>query len=90
MATGTVTKIVDSAVPFKVSENEPKKAPDFAKTAGQDVGFTSPPKLEFSSKYDEREYVKGRLAGAYRIFGHYNLNEGAAGQSNLTLSRISD
>jgi hypothetical protein len=55
------------------------KTPNFAKTAGQDVGFVSVPKLEFSNKYEERDYIKGRLAGAYRIFGHYGLNEGLAG-----------
>jgi hypothetical protein len=55
------------------------KAPDFKKTAGQDVGFLSPPKLEFKNQFEEREYIKGRLAAAYRIFGHYGLNEGVAG-----------
>lgn len=56
-----------------------KKSPDFKKTAGQNVGFLSPPKLEFKNKFEERDYIKGRLAGAYRIFGHYGLNEGLAG-----------
>ena len=55
------------------------KVDKFSKTAGQDVGFLSPPELEFNNKWEEREYIKGRLAGAYRIFGHYGLNEGVAG-----------
>lgn len=59
----------------------PKKAaiPDLQKSAGQEIGFLSPPKLEFATKEEERDYIKGRLAGAYRIFGHYGLNEGLAG-----------
>jgi ribulose-5-phosphate 4-epimerase/fuculose-1-phosphate aldolase len=30
-------------------------------------------------KYEEREYLKSRLAAVYRIFGHFGLNEDAAG-----------
>lgn len=36
-----------------------------------------PPK--FSDKYEEREYLKGRLAAAFRIFGKYGYDEGVAG-----------
>ncbi|KAF5557767.1 Class II Aldolase family [Fusarium phyllophilum] len=43
------------------------------------VGFLSPPATNFKSKYEEREYIKGRLAAAFRIFARFNLNEGAAG-----------
>ncbi|KAF6515545.1 hypothetical protein HZS61_008981 [Fusarium oxysporum f. sp. conglutinans] len=43
------------------------------------VGFLSPPVSNFKSKYEEREYLKGRLAAAFRIFARFNLNEGAAG-----------
>ncbi|KAG7405293.1 Meiotically up-regulated gene 14 protein [Fusarium oxysporum f. sp. rapae] len=43
------------------------------------VGFLSPPAYNFESKYEEREYLKGRLAAAFRIFARFNLNEGAAG-----------
>lgn len=43
------------------------------------VGFLSPPVSNFESKYEEREYIKGRLAAAFRIFARFNLNEGAAG-----------
>ena len=34
---------------------------------------------EFSDKYEEREYLKGRLAAAFRIFGKYGFDEGVAG-----------
>ncbi|KAH7006766.1 class II aldolase/adducin N-terminal [Ilyonectria destructans] len=43
------------------------------------VGFLAPPPSSFKSKYEEREYLKGRLAAAFRIFGRFNLTEGAAG-----------
>ena len=39
--------------------------------------FPGPPK--FKDKYEEREYLKGRLAAAYRIFGKYGFDEGVAG-----------
>ncbi|KAK4495972.1 hypothetical protein PRZ48_013240 [Zasmidium cellare] len=56
-----------------------KKQPNFQKTAGNDVGFGAQPTPSFKDKHAEREYIKGRLAGAYRLFGHYGLNEGLAG-----------
>jgi hypothetical protein len=78
MATETLTQTAQSSIPL--ATEEPDKTPNkYERTAGQDVGFLSPPKLAFSNKYEEREYIKGRLAGAYRIFGHYGLNEGLAG-----------
>lgn len=39
--------------------------------------FPGPPKFE--DKYEEREYLKGRLAAAFRIFGKYGFDEGVAG-----------
>lgn len=36
--------------------------------------FPGPPK--FADKYEEREYLKGRLAAAFRIFGKYGFDEG--------------
>ncbi|KAF2165658.1 hypothetical protein M409DRAFT_23948 [Zasmidium cellare ATCC 36951] len=57
-----------------------RKHPDFQKTAGDDVGFgVAEDTTSFKDKHAERDYIKGRLAGAYRIFGHYGLNEGLAG-----------
>ena len=43
--------------------------------------FPSPP--VFKNKYDEREYLKGRLAAAFRIFGKYGFDEGVAGHITL-------
>ena len=43
--------------------------------------FPSPPKFE--DKYEEREYLKGRLAAAFRIFGKFGFDEGVAGHITL-------
>lgn len=43
--------------------------------------FPSPPK--FTDKYEEREYLKGRLALAFRIFGKNGFDEGVAGHITL-------
>ncbi|EXJ57733.1 uncharacterized protein A1O5_12523 [Cladophialophora psammophila CBS 110553] len=37
----------------------------------------------FSDKYEEREYLKGRLALAFRIFGKRGFDEGVAGHITL-------
>lgn len=39
--------------------------------------FKQPP--VFEDKYKEREYLKGRLAAGFRIFGKYGFDEGVAG-----------
>ena len=38
---------------------------------------------KFTDKYVERDYLKGRLAGAFRIFGKYGFDEGVAGHITL-------
>lgn len=43
--------------------------------------FPAPPK--FADKYEEREYLKGRLALAFRIFGKLGFDEGVAGHITL-------
>lgn len=47
------------------------------KARGQQSAFPGPPKFE--DKYEEREYLKGRLAAAFRIFGSKGFDEGVAG-----------
>lgn len=37
----------------------------------------------FTDKYEEREYLKGRLAAAFRIFGKHGFDEGVAGHITL-------
>lgn len=39
--------------------------------------FPKPPK--FDNKKEEREYLKGRLAAAFRIFAKFGFDEGVAG-----------
>lgn len=46
--------------------------------------FPKPPK--FDDKHEEREYLKGRLAAAFRIFGKYGFDEGIAGHITLRVS----
>ena len=48
---------------------------------GQSIRFPNPPK--FTDKHEEREYLKGRLAAAFRIFGKYGFDEGVAGHITL-------
>ncbi|KAI9811072.1 MAG: hypothetical protein M1827_005654 [Pycnora praestabilis] len=43
--------------------------------------FPGPPK--FDDKYEERDYLKGRLAAAFRIFGKFGFDEGVAGHITL-------
>ena len=50
-------------------------------------GFPQP--LKFDDKREEREYLKGRLTAAFRIFAKYGLNEGVAGHITLRVSRPS-
>lgn len=80
MATETLTPTAEKQIPLATSKTGGNGTSDkYSRTAGMDVGFQSPSKMEFKNKYEEREYIKGRLAAAYRIFGHFGLNEGIAG-----------
>lgn len=47
-------------------------------------GFPQPPK--FTDKYEERAYLKGRLAAAFRIFGQKGFDEGVAGHITVRVS----
>ncbi|KAK0960326.1 hypothetical protein LTR91_020384, partial [Friedmanniomyces endolithicus] len=48
---------------------------------GKMVEFPRPPK--FDDKYKERDYLKGRLAAAFRIFGKNGFDEGVAGHITM-------
>lgn len=52
-----------------------------AQKAKVKMSFPKPP--VFEDKYEEREYLKGRLAAAFRIFGEYGFDEGVAGHITL-------
>jgi ribulose-5-phosphate 4-epimerase/fuculose-1-phosphate aldolase len=65
--------------PDGTAPNEPKLSENGA--AAQMQKFPSPPR--FTDKYEEREYLKGRLALAFRLFGKYGFDEGVAGHITL-------
>ena len=52
----------------------------------KNYGFPQPPK--FDNKLEEREYLKGRLAAAFRIFGQKGFDEGVAGHITLRVSKL--
>lgn len=54
---------------------------DFTAGKSEFKRFPKPP--VFEDKYKEREYLKGRLAAAFRIFGKYGYDEGVAGHITL-------
>lgn len=65
------------------TEQQPEKYHyDFSK--GGEYGFPQPPK--FDDKYQEREFIKGRLAAAFRIFGENKFDEGVAGHITARVS----
>jgi hypothetical protein len=45
------------------------------------INFPRPP--VFEDKYKERDFLKGRLAAAFRIFGKYGFDEGVAGHITM-------
>jgi hypothetical protein len=49
-------------------------------------GFPQP--TQFSDKLLEREYLKGRLAAAFRIFGQKGFDEGVAGHITVRVSQL--
>jgi len=67
------------AQPEGTAPNEPGLSQGAAKVQLQK--FPSPPR--FTDKYEEREYLKGRLALAFRLFGKYGYDEGVAGHITL-------
>ena len=60
--------------PLEPGSNTPQAKVQIAK-------FPQPP--TFSDKFQERDYLKGRLAAAFRIFGKFGFDEGVAGHITL-------
>ncbi|KAL8953203.1 MAG: hypothetical protein Q9222_000938 [Ikaeria aurantiellina] len=65
--------------PSNIAPHEPGLSESKAKV--QMPKLPSPPK--FTDKYAERDFLKGRLAAAFRIFGKYGFDEGVAGHITL-------
>ena len=57
--------------------------PGVKKRHADDQMMTFPRPPTFDDKYKERDYLKGRLAAAFRIFGKYGFDEGVAGHITL-------
>ncbi|KAL9127060.1 MAG: hypothetical protein Q9217_003989 [Psora testacea] len=74
-ATGTAIQSIGDLTLRTEAPTEPVISE--TKAAKQMSKFPGPPKFE--DKYEEREYLKGRLAAAFRIFGKYGFDEGVAG-----------
>lgn len=85
--TATYTETTTSSTGFNIPPAQPAgTAPNESKlkqgsTEVQMMTVPSPPK--FTDKYEEREYLKGRLALAFRLFGKYGFDEGVAGHITL-------
>lgn len=78
-ATSTETQSNGDYRPSAKAPLEPGLSESQAKV--QMPRFPGPP--TFEDKYQEREYLKGRLAAAFRIFGKYGFDEGVAGHITL-------
>jgi ribulose-5-phosphate 4-epimerase/fuculose-1-phosphate aldolase len=79
MSTEVISQQVTSPPLVRTSDPKPK----LTSTRFEDQGFASPVKIQFDDSHEEREYMKGRLTAAFRIFGHFRLNEGAAGHISV-------
>jgi hypothetical protein len=51
--------------------------------------FTFPSMKQFQDKFEEREYQKGRLVLAFRIFAKLGFDEGVAGHITLRVGQHS-
>ncbi|PKX89339.1 class II aldolase/adducin family protein [Aspergillus novofumigatus IBT 16806] len=78
MAPPTATETVSSNVTLQSPESSQAAGAEKAK-----VKMTMPKQPVFENKMEEREYLKGRLAAAFRIFGKYGYDEGVAGHITL-------
>lgn len=67
----------------EVNAGEAPLEPGIKKKHAQDVMQEFPRPPRFEDKYRERDYLKGRLAAAFRIFGKYGFDEGVAGHITL-------
>ncbi|KAL8959467.1 MAG: hypothetical protein Q9193_003674 [Seirophora villosa] len=73
------TSVNSSDKPSAAVPHEPGISESKAKV--QMPKFPGPP--AFADKHAERDYLKGRLAAAFRIFGKYGFDEGVAGHITM-------
>jgi hypothetical protein len=77
MAPPTATETTETAE--TVTSNVTLQSPESSQAASAEkakVKMTMPRQPVFEDKMEEREYLKGRLAAAFRIFGKYGYDEG--------------
>ena len=72
--------IADKAPPSIEAQNGEKKKK-------KPAPWTIPSPPTFNDKLKERQYLKGRLALAFRIFAKYGFEEGITGHITLRVSR---
>lgn len=72
MAPPTATDTITASMPEAKTQQSTQT--DGAETAKVKMQMPAMPKFE--DKMEEREYLKGRLAAAFRIFGKYGYDEG--------------
>ncbi|KAJ5605463.1 class II aldolase/adducin domain protein [Penicillium lagena] len=78
MAPPTATETVANTVTMQAPESSQAAGVETAK-----VKMQMPSSPVFKDKMEEREFLKGRLAAAFRIFGKYGYDEGVAGHITL-------
>lgn len=61
--------------------------PGLTEKAGKAQALRFPSAPKFDDPYEERKYLKGRLAAAFRIFGKFGFDEGVAGHITLRVCR---
>lgn len=71
MAPPSAVETVTATMPEKAQQSTQEAGVESAK-----VKMQMPAMPKFETKMEEREYLKGRLAAAFRIFGKYGYDEG--------------
>lgn len=77
MAPSTTTETIPTTMPTKGPQSTQAAGVESAK-----VKMQMPTMPKFETKLEEREYLKGRLAAAFRIFGKYGYDEGMVNTMN--------
>ena len=77
----TETATASSPLTLQTRQSTQETAADIAIVKNTPGQFPRPP--VFEDKYKEREYLKGRLAAAFRIFGKNGYDEGTASSPSL-------
>lgn len=66
-----------------INNGEAPLEPGIKKSIAQGKIPTFPRPPQFEDKLKERDYLKGRLAAAFRVFGKFGFDEGVAGHITM-------